>query len=194
MSDYTYTVSYWPADDDAAKNPALDFAAIRKQADTPHYLGVRVEEPPFAFLSTLKSAASPAHATLSDVLPSAAKAGLKTITVTYATNPTETLSGKLVEHAFVHPREGVDKAALVEWGERGADALKAAGAEVCNAATYGTVLEESDAVILLIGWESFDVHRAWTAEGGPGRELLLDLFAKIDRPRLFASHVSYTKY
>ncbi|KZV68509.1 hypothetical protein PENSPDRAFT_687175 [Peniophora sp. CONT] len=194
MSDYTYTISYWPADEDAAKSPPLDFAAIKKQADTTHYMGVRVEEPPIGFLSTLKSATSPAHAALRDVLPSAAKAGLKTITVTYTSDPSETLSGKLVEHAFLYAQEGFDKAAIVEWSKGGAEALKAAGAEVCNAATYGDILEDPEAVILLIGWESFPAHRAWTAEGGPGRALLLDLFAKIDRGRLFAAHVPYSKY
>ena len=120
-------------------------------------MGVRIEEPLFGFLSTLKSAASPAHAALLDVLPPAAKAGLKTITVAYTTDPSETLSGKLIEHAFMHPRQGADKAALVEWSKRGAQALGVAGAEVCNAATYGDVQEEPDTVLLLIGWESFPV-------------------------------------
>ncbi|KZV62819.1 hypothetical protein PENSPDRAFT_692178 [Peniophora sp. CONT] len=194
MSDYTYTISYWPADEDAAKSPALDFAAIKEQADTPHYLGVRIEEPPIGFLTTLKSATSPAHAALQDVLPSAAKAGLKTITVTYTSDPSEALSGKLVEHAFIYAREGVDKSAIVEWSKSCEEALKAAGAEVCNAATYGDILEDPEAVLFVVGWESFPAHKGFTAEGGPGRAVFLDLFAKFDRERFFAAHISYTSY
>ena len=45
----------------------------------------------------------------------------------------------------------------MKWSKGGAHALETAGAEVCNAATYGEVQEQADTVLLLIGWESFPV-------------------------------------
>lgn len=124
-----------------------------------HYLGVRVEEPPIGFLSTLKSANSPAHEALKDVLPPAAKAGLKTITINYASDPTETFSGKLVERAFLAPAKGYDKQALIDWNKGAVVQLNGAGKDICNTSTWGEVEEEPDTVIILIGWESFPVSR-----------------------------------
>lgn len=91
------------------------------------------------------------------MLPPAAKAGLKTITINFADDPTETYAGKLVELAFLVPAQGYDKQTLLEWNKVAVVQLKAAGKDVCNTCTSGEIVEEPDTAVVLVGWESFPV-------------------------------------
>lgn len=116
-----------------------------------------MEEPPYGFLTTETSVASIVHSALRDALPPSARAGLQTVTVPLSADPTLTFSGNLVEHAFMRPPVNVSPEPVVEWS-KGATKILSESTELCSAAVYGTVQEEPDITLVLIGWKDLAVR------------------------------------